>query len=110
MELAPYLWLIPWVFAIIWLGRASFDWKLEFIDRLTGFSGPKRDLNAARNHERLATETAMPEASPSGNGGDTAKTIPAVAGGAGQYPAGQKENRAHIRALSLERHSECNLN
>ena len=38
MELAPYLWLIPWVAAVVWLGRASFDWKLELIDHLTGDS------------------------------------------------------------------------
>lgn len=38
MELAPYLWLIPWVAAVVWLGRASFDWNLELIDHLTGDS------------------------------------------------------------------------
>jgi putative transposase len=35
-----------------------------------------RDLNAARNLERLATETALPEASPSGNGGAAVGMVP----------------------------------
>jgi putative transposase len=35
-----------------------------------------RNLNAARNLERLATETALPEASPSGNGGAAVGMVP----------------------------------
>jgi putative transposase len=67
-----------------------------------------RDLNAARNLKRLATATALPVASPTGNGGATAGRVPAVAGkvtpvrydGGQQDTSGQEKNCAHLRALS----------
>jgi putative transposase len=66
-----------------------------------------RDLNAARNLKRLATETALPVASPSSNGGATAGRVPAVAGKVTPVRdelavghSGQEENRAHFCALS----------
>jgi putative transposase len=67
-----------------------------------------RDLNAARNLKRLATETALPVASPTSNGGAAAGTVPAAAGkvtlvrddGGHQDTSGQEENRAHLCALS----------
>ena len=67
-----------------------------------------RDLNAARNLKRLATETALPVASPTSNGGAAAGTVPAAAGkvtpvrddGGQQDTSGQEENRAHLCALS----------
>ncbi|MDN5274026.1 RNA-guided endonuclease TnpB family protein [Chloroflexus sp. MS-CIW-1] len=67
-----------------------------------------RDLNAARNLKRLATETALPVASPTSNGGAAAGTVPAAAGkvtpvrddGGHQDTSGQEENRAHFCALS----------
>jgi len=67
-----------------------------------------RDLNAARNLKRLATETALPVASPTRNGGAAAGTVPAAAGkvtlvrddGGQQDTSGQEENRAHLCALS----------
>ena len=63
-----------------------------------------RDLNAACNLKRLATETALPVARPSGNGGATAGEVPAVAGKVtpvrdecGQQGAsGQEERREHL--------------
>ena len=65
-----------------------------------------RDCNAACNLKRLATETALPVASPTGNGGAAAGIVPAVAGkvtpvrnGCGQQDApGQEESREHIRS------------
>jgi Transposase and inactivated derivatives len=67
-----------------------------------------RDLNAARNLKRLATETALPVASPSSNGGAAAETVPAAAGkvtpvrddGGQQDTSGQEEKCAHVCALS----------
>ncbi|MDN5272568.1 RNA-guided endonuclease TnpB family protein [Chloroflexus sp. MS-CIW-1] len=67
-----------------------------------------RDLNAARNLKRLATETALPVASPTSNGGATAGMAPAVVGkvtpvrddGGQQDTSGQEENCAHFCALS----------
>jgi putative transposase len=67
-----------------------------------------RDLNAALNLKRLATETALPVASPSSNGGAAAGTVPAVVGkvtpvrydGGQQDTSGQEENRAHFCAHS----------
>jgi putative transposase len=67
-----------------------------------------RDLNAARNLKRLATETALPVASPTSNGGAAAGTVPAAAGkvtpvrddGGQQDTSGQEENCAHLCALS----------
>ncbi len=63
-----------------------------------------RDCNAAYNLKRLATETALPVASPTGNGGAAAGMVPAVAGkvtpvrdGCGQQDApGQEEMCEHI--------------
>lgn len=65
-----------------------------------------RDLNAALNLQRLATATALPVASPSGNGGAAAGVVPAVVGKVTpvryecghQDPSGQEENCAHICA------------
>jgi len=67
-----------------------------------------RDLNAALNLKRLATETALPVASPTSNGGAASGTIPAVVGkvtpvrydGSQQDTSGQEEKRAHFCALS----------
>jgi putative transposase len=69
-----------------------------------------RDLNAALNLKlnlkRLATETALPVASPSSNGGAAAGTVPAVVGKVtpvrydGGQQSGQEENRAHFCAHS----------
>ena len=67
-----------------------------------------RDLNAALNLKRPATETALPVASPTGNGGAASGTIPAVVGkvtpvrydGSQQDTSGQEEKRAHFCALS----------
>jgi putative transposase len=67
-----------------------------------------RDLNAALNLKRLATETALPVASPTSNGGATAGMAPAVVGkvtpvrydGGQQDTSGQEENCAHFCALS----------
>jgi putative transposase len=64
--------------------------------------------NAALNLKRLATETALPVASPSSNGGAVAGTIPATAGKvtpvrdehSHRDGSGQEENRAHFCALS----------
>jgi transposase, IS605 OrfB family, central region len=67
-----------------------------------------RDLNAALNLKRLATETALPVASPTSNGGAAAGTVPAVVGkvtpvrddGGRQDTSGQEEKCAHFCALS----------
>jgi putative transposase len=67
-----------------------------------------RDLNAALNLKRLATVTALPVASPSGNGGATSGGVPEVVGKVTpvrhehghQDSSGQEENRAHFCALS----------
>lgn len=67
-----------------------------------------RDLNAAINLQRLATATALPVASPSGNGGATSAGVPEVVGKVTpvrhehghQDGSGQEENRAHLCALS----------
>jgi putative transposase len=73
-----------------------------------------RDLNAALNLKRLATETALPVASPSSNGGAVAGMVPAAAGKVTpvryecglqaecgeQATSGQEESCAHLRALS----------
>ena len=66
-----------------------------------------RDLNAALNLKRLATETALPVASPTSNGGTASGTIPAVVGkvtpvryDGQQDTSGQEEKRAHLCALS----------
>jgi putative transposase len=61
-----------------------------------------RDLNAARNLERLATGTALPEASPSGNSGAAMGMVPIVVGKVTPVrydsvaESGQEENGAHI--------------
>jgi putative transposase len=62
-----------------------------------------RDVNAARNLKRLATSTALPVASPSGNGGTAVGMVPIVVGKVtpvryecGQQDAsGQERNGAH---------------
>ncbi|MEF3193612.1 MAG: transposase, partial [Halothiobacillaceae bacterium] len=67
-----------------------------------------RDHNAALNLKRLATVTALPVASLSGNGSTASEKVSAVVGKVtpvryecGQYdPSGQKENRAYLCALS----------
>lgn len=67
-----------------------------------------RDHNAAINLKRLATATALPVASPTGNGGAAAGMVPVVAGKVTpvryecgqQDTSGQEKNRAHLRALS----------
>ena len=67
-----------------------------------------RDLNAALNLKRLATETALPVASPTSNGGAAAGTVPAVVGkvtpvrydDGQQDTSGQEENCAHFCAHS----------
>lgn len=67
-----------------------------------------RDLNAAINLQRLATETALPVASPSGNGGAAAEVVSVVVGKvtpvryehSHQDGSGQEGNGAHVRALS----------
>lgn len=67
-----------------------------------------RDQNAALNLKRLATATALPVASPSGNGGAAPGRVPGAAGEVtpvrdecGQSDtSGQEKNRAHLRALS----------
>ncbi|MFN3595398.1 MAG: RNA-guided endonuclease InsQ/TnpB family protein, partial [Thiobacillaceae bacterium] len=66
-----------------------------------------RDLNAALNLKRLATATALPVASPSGNGGTVAEGVSAAVGKVtpvryehGQQDgSGQEGNCAHERAL-----------
>lgn len=67
-----------------------------------------RDHNAALNLQRLATETALPVASPTGNGGATAETVSAVVGKVTpvryecgqQDTSGQEKNRVHTCTLS----------
>lgn len=65
-----------------------------------------RDLNAAQNLKRLATATALPVASPAGNGGTVAGMVPASVGKVTpvryecgqQDTSGQEKNCAHLRA------------
>jgi putative transposase len=63
-----------------------------------------RDLNAALNLERLATATALPVASPSGNGGTAVGMVPIVAGKVtpvrydSTEGSGQEKNSAHLCA------------
>jgi putative transposase len=63
-----------------------------------------RDLNAARNLKRLATATALPVASPSGDGGTTVGMVPIVVGKVTPVrddsvaESGQEENGAHVCA------------
>ncbi|MDM7322635.1 MAG: RNA-guided endonuclease TnpB family protein [Gammaproteobacteria bacterium] len=65
-----------------------------------------RDLNAALNLKRLATATALPVASPSGNGGASSGVVPEAAGKVTpvryecDQHSGQEENCAHTCALS----------
>lgn len=67
-----------------------------------------RDHNAALNLKRLATATALPVASPTGNGGAASGMVPGTAGKVtpvrhefGQQDgSGQEKNRAHVCALS----------
>ncbi len=67
-----------------------------------------RDHNAALNLQRLATATALPVASPTGNGGTASGMVPEAAGkvtpvryDSGQQDmSGQEKNGAHFRALS----------
>jgi putative transposase len=67
-----------------------------------------RDLNAALNLKRLATETALPVASPTSNGGAAAGMAPVAVGkvtpvrydGGQQDTSGQEEKCAHFCALS----------
>lgn len=76
-----------------------------------------RDINAAINLKRLATLTALPVASPTSNGGATSGVVPDIAGkvtsvryeGGQQDTSGQKENRAHYRALFDSRNRQCNM-
>jgi putative transposase len=63
-----------------------------------------RDLNAALNLKRLATATALPVASPSGNGGAAVGMVPIVVGKVtpvrddSAEGSGQEKNCAHIGA------------
>jgi putative transposase len=65
-----------------------------------------RDVNAALNLKRLATETALPVASPSSNGGAAAGRVPVAVGKVTparyecgqQDTSGQEENGAHVCA------------
>jgi putative transposase len=65
-------------------------------------------LFAATYLKRLATETALPVASPSSNGGATAEMVSVVVGevtpvrydACRQEASGQERNCAHLRALS----------
>ncbi len=63
-----------------------------------------RDVNAARNLERLATATALPEASPSGNGGAVPGEVPGTVGKVtpvrydSTAGSGQEENGARVCA------------
>lgn len=67
-----------------------------------------RDHNAALNLQRLATATALPVASPTGNGGAASERVSGAAGKVTpvrdecgqQDTSGQEWNCAHIRALS----------
>jgi hypothetical protein len=80
--------------------------NVEFIEEVGGGLNFKR--NAALNLKRLATATALPVASPSGNGGAASGTTPVAAGKVtpvrhefGQQDgSGQEKNRAHLRAFS----------
>jgi len=81
--------------------------QVDYFQRACG-TDHDRDLNAALNLSRLATETALPVASPSGNGGTAAEEVSAVVGKVTpvryevgpQGASGQEKNRAHNRALS----------
>jgi len=63
-----------------------------------------RDHNAAQNLKRLATVTALPVASPSGNGGTTAEVVSVVVGKVtpvrydSETGSGQEENCVHLCA------------
>ncbi|ACD82395.1 Transposon IS605 OrfB [Methylacidiphilum infernorum V4] len=63
-----------------------------------------RDFNAALNLKRLATATALPVASPSGNSGTAAEMVSAVVGKVTPVrddsveESGQEENSAHLCA------------
>jgi putative transposase len=67
-----------------------------------------RDLNAALNLKRLATETALPVASPTSNGGAATERVSVAVGkvtpvrydGGQQDTSGQEEKCAHFCALS----------
>lgn len=67
-----------------------------------------RDYNAALNLKRLATVTALPVASPTGNGGAASGMVPVAAGKVTpvryewgqQDTSGQEKNCAHVRTLS----------
>jgi putative transposase len=63
-----------------------------------------RDINAAKNLKRLATATALPVASPTGNGGAMARNVLAIDGKVTpvsyECDSGQEKNGAHFRALS----------
>ncbi|WP_298614822.1 transposase [uncultured Thermosynechococcus sp.] len=67
-----------------------------------------RHLNAALNLKRLATATALPVASPSGNGGTVVEGISITVGEVTpvryecslQDASGQEKNGAHVCALS----------
>ena len=64
----------------------------------------RRGVDATKNLERFATETALPVASPSGNGGATGGSIPSVVGKVTpvrndcgrQDTSGQEMKRAHV--------------
>jgi putative transposase len=64
-------------------------------------------ISIGKGVKRLATETALPVASPSSNGGAASGMVPVVVGKVTpvRYElavghSGQEENRAHFRALS----------
>ncbi len=67
-----------------------------------------RDFNAALNLQRLATATALPVASPTGNGGAVTEIVSVTDGKVTpvryecghQDTSGQEKNREHLRALS----------
>jgi len=66
-----------------------------------------RDLNAALNLKRLATETALPVASPSGNGGTASGTVPDVVGKVTpvRYECGHQDTSGQEKNLCAHLHT-----